>query len=125
MRVSIIGTKIAGLGFAASLIFTAGSAFAQVPFVKTVSSEAECAAQDGSTLDLQGAKHCLVPVIPAEFQDVQYAGELRGVTECAEKQTRKTQIGDFCLIALEPIPAKPAMPVLEEIVNAAEETASN
>ena len=115
MGVSKIGFGVAGgmlaLAFAAALPATAQQ---QAAFVKTVDNETQCLAQEGSLMDLQGAKHCLVAVIPDEIQDIQYAGELRGVTECPEKQTRKTQIGDFCLIALEPIPAKPKPAVMEE-----------
>ncbi len=84
--------SVSALGFAG---------LAHANFVKTVSTEAECTAQDGSVMDLNGTQHCLVPVISPEFQKIEYAGELRGVTTCTEKDTRKTQIGDFCLIALE------------------------
>lgn len=55
-------------------------------------------------MDLNGVKHCLVPVISKEFQSMEYAGDLRGVTACDKANTRKTSIGDFCLIALEKKP---------------------
>jgi len=90
-----IAITVSALGFAG---------IAHADFVKTVSTEAECTSQDGSVMDLNGVKHCLVPVISPEFQKIEYAGELLGVTTCAEKDTRKTQIGDFCLIALEKKP---------------------
>ena len=75
-------------------------------FVETVKSEAECLKQEGTLVTVKGAKHCLVPVIPAKFQDEKYAGELKGVTTCKKEDTRKTQIGDFCVIALEKIKVK-------------------
>ena len=101
MKISKIG---AGLACAAMAFTFSGVAHAD--FINTVSSEAECLAQDGSVMDLNGTKHCLVAVIPPEFQSVEYAGELKGVTTCPEKSIRKTSIGDFCLIALEKKPAK-------------------
>ncbi len=87
-----VALTVSALGFAG---------IAHANFVKTVSSEAQCTAQDGTVMDLNGTQHCLVPVISPEFQKIEYAGELRGVTTCTEKNTRKTQIGDFCLISLE------------------------
>ncbi|PHS40554.1 MAG: hypothetical protein COA91_03980 [Robiginitomaculum sp.] len=90
-----------GTGIALTVAAFGVTGFAQASFVKTVSSEAECTAQDGTVMDLNGTQHCLVPVISPEFQKIEYAGELRGVTTCTEENTRKTQIGDFCLIALE------------------------
>lgn len=76
-----------------------------------VASEGECIAQEGTVMDLQGVKHCLVPVIPEEFQGVEYAGELKGVTEC-NGTVRKTSIGDFCLVALEAKPAATTTPAV-------------
>ncbi len=90
-----------GAGIALTVAAFGVAGFAQASFVKTVNSQAECTAQDGTIMDLNGTQHCLVPVISPEFQKIEYAGELRGVTTCTEKNTRKTQIGDFCLIALE------------------------
>ncbi|HHI89249.1 MAG TPA: hypothetical protein ENK01_04770 [Hellea balneolensis] len=95
-----------GAGFAITAMALGTFGLAHADFVKTVKSESECLAQDGTIVNVRGAKHCLVPVIPEEFQGVEYAGELRGVTSCKKKDTRKTQIGDFCVIALEPIPAR-------------------
>lgn len=98
-----------GAGFACAAMSLTFSGVAHADFINTVSSEAECLAQDGSVMDLNGTKHCLVAVIPTEFQSVEYAGELKGVTTCPEKSIRKTSIGDFCLIALEKKPAKSTM----------------
>ena len=117
MRILTIGAGI--------VLATSFAGVAHADFVKTVDSEGQCVAQEGTVMDLQGIKHCLVPVIPADFQTVEYAGEIKGVTECAEKQTRKTQIGDFCLIALEakPVVAAPA-PAIETIEDTAEDAAT-
>lgn len=94
---------IAATGFMAMAF--AGSASA-------VSSEAECTANGGDVLDLKGAKHCLVPVIEEQYQSEEYEA-LQGVKECTG-QVRKTSIGDYCLIALEPIPVvEEAAPVAE------------
>jgi hypothetical protein len=93
-----------------TLVFSA-SAFAAT--VNTVGTEAECLAQDGNIMDLNGEQHCLVPVIPAEFQTEAYAGEIKGVTECSKENTRKTRIGDFCLVSLSGKVATPAV-VVEE-----------
>ncbi|HFB54627.1 MAG TPA: hypothetical protein ENJ46_01780 [Hellea balneolensis] len=60
-------------------------------------------------MDLNGEQHCLVPVIPAEFQTEAYAGEIKGVTECSKENTRKTRIGDFCLVSLGGKAAAPAV----------------
>ncbi len=100
--------KIAKFGVALALIASSfgASGIAHADFVKTVKSEAECLKQDGTLVTVKGAKHCLVPVIPAKFQDEKYAGELKGVTTCKKEDTRKTQIGDFCVIALEKIKMK-------------------
>jgi len=119
MRILTIGAGI--------VLATAFAGVAHADFVKTVESEGQCVAQEGSVMDLQGIKHCLVPVIPEDFQTVEYAGEIKGVTQCAEKQTRKTQIGDFCLIALEakPVVAAPApapTPVMDVVEDEAAET---
>ncbi len=92
----------AGISSAAIALAFSTAAFAEGP---VVNSEASCVEQDGSVMDLQGIKHCLVAVVPAEFQGVEYAGEIKGVHSCKKENTRKTQIGDFCLLALE---AKPA-----------------
>jgi len=102
--------KISKFGAAlACTVMTLGFAgVAQADFVKTVSTEAECTAQAGDIMDLSGEKHCFVPIISEKFQSIEYAGELRGVTECAEANVRKSQIGDFCLIKLG------AAPVVEE-----------
>jgi len=89
-----------GTSVAITMLALGFAGLAHAEFVKTVSTETECTDQDGSVMDLNGTQHCLVPVISPEFQKIEYAGELRGVTTCAEKSTRKTQIGDFCLVAL-------------------------
>lgn len=93
-------------GLACTVIALGFTGVAQADFVKTVSTEAECTAQEGSVMDLNGVKHCLVPVISTEFQSIEYAGELKGVTACDKANTRKTTIGDFCLVKLT---AKPAV----------------
>ncbi len=95
----------AGISSVAIALAFSTVAFAEGP---VVNSEVSCTAQDGSVMDLQGIKHCLVAVVPAEFQGVEYAGEIKGVHSCKKANTRKTQIGDFCLLALE---AKPAVVV--------------
>lgn len=87
-------------GLACTVMALSFTGVAQADFVKTVSTEAECTAQDGSIMDLNGVNHCLVPVITSEFQSIEYAGELRGVTACDKVNTRKTSIGDFCLVRL-------------------------
>lgn len=103
-----------GVGFAITAMAFGTVGVAHADFVKTVKSEAQCLAQDGTIVNVRGIKHCLVPVIPKEFQGVEYAGELRGVTSCKKEDTRKTQIGDFCVIALEKVPVKDkAKPVME------------
>lgn len=114
MRILTLGAGI--------VMATAFAGVAHADFVKTVDSEGQCVAQEGSVMDLQGIKHCLVPIIPDDFQTVEYAGEIKGVTECAEKQTRKTQIGDFCLIALE---AKPKTTAVLQMQPVEPETASD
>ncbi len=110
----------------ASLVTTFGfSGLAHADFVNTVSSEGQCITQDGSVMDLNGTKHCLVAVIPPEFQESEYAGELKGVTQCPEKSIRKTSIGDFCLIALEPIKQKPvSTPIADSVDEGTEGSAS-
>lgn len=80
-------------------------AFSSAAFA--VSSDSECVSKDGTVMDLQNVKHCLVPVIPEEFQGEEYADNIKGVTECTGT-LRKTSIGDFCLIALEAKPAAAA-----------------
>lgn len=94
----MVMSRIAALTAAAALtgIFST-SAFA-------VASEGECVNKAGTVMDLQNVKHCLVPVIPEEFQGDEYAADILGVKECTGA-LRKTSIGDFCLVALE---AKPA-----------------
>ncbi len=110
----------------ASLVAAFGiSGLAHADFVKTVTSAGQCLVQDGSVMDLNGTKHCLVAVIPTEFQESEYAGELKGVTQCPDKSIRKTSIGDFCLIALEPIKQK-AKPVTTPVMtDEIKETASS
>ena len=92
-------------GLACTVLAFGFAGIAHADFVKTVSTEAQCTAQEGTVMDLNGVKHCLVPVISKEFQSIEYAGDLRGVTSCDKANTRKTSIGDFCLIALEKKPA--------------------
>ena len=94
-----------GVSMACTVMALGFAGVAHADFVQTVSTEAECTAQEGSIMDLNGVKHCLVPVISKEFQSIEYAGDLRGVTACDKANTRKTSIGDFCLIALEKKPA--------------------
>ena len=94
MGMSRIAT-LAAAGF--MTIAFAGSASA-------VSSESECRANGGDVMELKGAKHCLVPIIAEEYQTDEYA-ELAGVKECTGT-VRKTSIGDYCLVALEPIPVQ-------------------
>ena len=106
-----IGYGLAGTAF---VLVVSTSAFAEGV---TVSSAAECTAQDGSVMDLQGVSHCLVPVVPEEFQGVEYAGEIKGVHACKKENTRKTRIGDFCLVPLEKKPtAKTATTPLSSVV---------
>ena len=100
MGISKISTGKFGMSLACTVMALGFAGVAQADFVKTVSTEAECTAQSGDIMDLGGEKHCFVPVVSKEFQSIEYAGELRGVTECAEKNVRKSQIGDFCLIKL-------------------------
>ncbi len=109
---------VMALGFAGSI-----ASVAQADFVKTVSTETECTAQDGSIMDLNGVNHCLVPVISSDHQSIEYAGELRGVTSCTKANTRKTSIGDFCLIRLgaAPVAAKPS--ITDTIVDIAKDEA--
>ena len=104
------------MSLACTVVALGFAGVAQADFVKTVNTEAECAAQSGDILDLNGEKHCFVPVVSKEFQSIEYAGELRGVTECEEKNVRKSQIGDFCLIKLEtkPVVAKTETPKITE-----------
>lgn len=110
-------------GLACTVMAFGFAGVAQADFVKTVSTEAECTAQDGSVMDLNGVKHCLVPVISEEFQSVEYAGDLRGVTACAKANTRKTSIGDFCLIALEKKPAVTKSSITSTVTDMAKDEA--
>ena len=110
-------------GLACTIMALGFAGAAQADFVKTVSTEAECTAQDGSIMDLNGVKHCLVPVISAEFQSVEYAGDLRGVTACDKANTRKTTIGDFCLIALEKKPVATTSSITDTITDIAKDEA--
>ncbi len=100
-----MGIAKIGAGFALAATAFGMAGIAHADFVKTVNSEAQCLKQDGTIVTVKGAKHCLVAVIPQEFQAVEYAGDLKGVTTCKKEDTRKTQIGDFCVIALEKIKA--------------------
>lgn len=89
------------------IAFIAGTAAVSFLFSSAagaVTSEGECINKAGTVMDLQSVKHCLVPVIPEEYQGEEYKDDILGVTECTGA-LRKTSIGDFCLIALE---AKPA-----------------
>ena len=86
----------AATGAALSVMFS-GAAFA-------VGNQAECTANGGDVIDVNGVKSCLIAVIPEEYQGEEYASELKGVNSCAGT-LRKTSIGDYCVIALE---AKPA-----------------
>lgn len=106
MSILNFGAGKFGMSLACTVIAFGFAGVAQADFVKTVNTEAECTAQSGDIMDLGGEKHCFVPVVSKEFQSIEYAGELRGVTECEEKNVRKSQIGDFCLIKLE---AKPVV----------------
>ncbi|MCF6220192.1 MAG: hypothetical protein L3J65_03685 [Robiginitomaculum sp.] len=99
-----MGISKFGAGIACTVMMLGFAGVAQADFVKTVSTEAQCTDQEGTVMDLNGVKHCLVPVISKEFQSMEYAGDLRGVTACDKANTRKTSIGDFCLIALEKKP---------------------
>jgi len=101
-----------GAGLACTVVAFGFAGVAQADFVKTVTTEAECTAQSGDVMNLNGEKHCFVPVISKEFQSIEYAGELRGVTECEEENVRKSQIGDFCLIKLaaKPVVEAPKTP---------------
>ncbi len=103
-------------GLACTVMAMGIAGVAQADFVKTVSTEAECTAQAGDIMDLGGEQHCFVPVISEKFQTIDYAGELKGVTECAEKNLRKSQIGDFCLIKLgaQPAAEEPKAPETSE-----------
>lgn len=112
-----MGISKFGAGFACTVMALGFAGIAQADFVKTVSTEAECTAQEGSVMDLNGVKHCLVPVISTEFQSIEYAGELRGVTSCEKANTRKTTIGDFCLIKLEVKPAAPTSPISDALTD--------
>ncbi len=94
----MIKSRIAAIATGAALtVVMSSAAFA-------VSSDAECVANEGTVMDLQNVKHCLVPVIAEEFQGEEYANDIKGVKSCTGT-LRKTSIGDYCLIALE---AKPA-----------------
>lgn len=97
-------------GAALTLVFSASAG--------AVGSEGECISNDGTVMDLQGVKHCLVPVIPEEFQGDEYAGEIKGVKTCSGA-VRKTSIGDFCLIALEAKPAATSTPAPSTTINEA------
>ena len=103
-----MGISKFGTGLVCTVMALGFAGAAQADFVKTVTTEAECTAQGGDVMDLGGEKHCFVPIISEEFQSIEYAGELKGVTECEEKNVRKSQIGDFCLIKLgaSPVPAE-------------------
>ncbi len=81
-----------GLASVALIFAVSTSAFAEGV---TVSSAAECTAQDGSVMDLQGVSHCLVPVVPEEFQGVEYAGEIKGVHACKKKTRAKHGLAIF------------------------------
>jgi len=116
MGVFKFGARKFSMSLACTVVALGFAGVAQAGFVKTVTTEDECAAQSGDILDLNGEKHCFVPVVSKEFQSIEYAGELRGVTECEEKNVRKSQIGDFCLIKLEtkPVVAKTETPKITE-----------
>ncbi len=81
-----------------------------------VASEGQCINQDGTVMDIQGVKHCFVPIIPEEFQGEEYANEIKGVIDCTGKVT-KTSIGDFCLVALEAKPAAATTPAASSQIN--------
>ena len=107
------GARKFGMSLVCTVVALGFAGVAQAGFVKTVNTEAECAAQSGDIMDLNGEKHCFVPVVSKEFQSIEYAGELKGVTECEEKNVRKSQIGDFCLIKLETKPEAAKTEALE------------
>ena len=112
-----------GAGLACTVMALGFAGVAQADFVKTVNTEAECTAQEGSIMDLNGVKHCLVPVISAEFQSIEYAGELKGVTACDKANTRKTSIGDFCLIKLTAKPAVTTSSITQSLTDMAKDEA--
>lgn len=116
MGVFKFGAGKFGISLACTVVALGFAGVAQADFVKTVSTEVECTAQGGDVMDLGGEKHCFVPIISEKFQSIEYAGELKGVTECKEKNVRKSQIGDFCLIKLEtkPTVAKTETPKITE-----------
>ncbi len=103
-----------GAGVACTVMALGFAGVAQADFVKTVTTADECTAQAGDVMDLGGDQHCFVPIISEEFQSIEYAGELKGVTECAEENVRKSQIGDFCLIKLGATPVVEAPKEAEE-----------
>lgn len=107
MKISRMASVTAG---AALSVMLSSAAFA-------VSSEAECVVNDGTVMDLQNVKHCLVPVIAEEFQGEEYANEIKGVHSCTGA-LRKTSIGDFCLIALEAKSAATVTPAAVTTVEA-------
>jgi hypothetical protein len=119
MSVLNFATRKFGMSLACTVTALGFAGVAQADFVKTVTTEAECTAQAGDIMDLGGEQHCFVPIISKEFQSIEYAGELRGVTECEEKNVRKSQIGDFCLIKLEakPVVEVPKTPETSEITD--------
>ncbi|MCF6275486.1 MAG: hypothetical protein L3J05_06955 [Robiginitomaculum sp.] len=112
-----------GAGIACTVMALGFAGVAQADFVKTVNTEAQCTAQEGTVMDLNGVKHCLVPVISEEFQSMEYAGDLRGVTACDKANTRKTTIGDFCLIALEKKPVTTTQSITNSLTDMAKDEA--
>ncbi len=99
-------------------VFTASALFSSASFA--IGSEGDCLAADGITMDLQGVKHCMAPIIAEEFHGEEYS-ELKGVKAC-KFTVRKTSIGDYCLIPLEAKPAKAAMvtPAADVVASAIE-----
>ena len=120
-----MGISKISAGIACTVMALGFAGVAQADFVKTVNTEAECTAQEGSIMDLNGVKHCLVPVISAEFQSIEYAGELKGVTSCDKANTRKTSIGDFCLIKLEKKPVISTNSITNKLTDMAREKAQD
>lgn len=112
-----MGISKFGASLACTVMALGFAGVAQADFVKTVTTADECTAQGGDVMDLGGEQHCFVPIISEEFQSIEYAGELKGVTECAEENVRKSQIGDFCLIKLAAEPVVVEAPEAPEITD--------
>lgn len=81
---------------------------------QTVSSEAECAALDGTVIPILEVNHCLVPILtPKNLQD---DPEAKGWETCDADVITSENAGSFCKVNMEPGKQAAAPQVIERIV---------